>query len=93
MNAENSSVQETFILPDQYTHVAGLKKKEKPKGGSERNLGLKNFRRKRKTKGTRRIQANLCNKKMEVMFQNHKHMNQFLVLPKFLWYAYSFLFP
>ena len=36
INAENSSVQETFSLPDQYTHVAGLKKKEKPKGGSKR---------------------------------------------------------
>jgi zinc finger SWIM domain-containing protein 3 len=55
MNAENSSVQETFILPDQYTHVAGLKKKEKPKGGSKRKKSwTEKFQKKKKNKGNKK---------------------------------------
>ena len=37
IDAEKSSVQETFSLPEQYAHAAGLKKKERQKGGSKRN--------------------------------------------------------
>jgi len=37
IDAEKSSVQETFSLPGQYAHAAGLKKKERQKGGSKRN--------------------------------------------------------
>ena len=36
IDAEKSSVQETFSLPEQYAHAAGLKKKERQKGGSKR---------------------------------------------------------
>ena len=33
IDAEKSSAQETFSLPGQYAHAAGLKKKERQKGG------------------------------------------------------------
>ena len=36
IDAEKSSAQETFSLPGQYAHAAGLKKKERQKGGSKR---------------------------------------------------------
>jgi hypothetical protein len=36
IDVENSSVQAPFSLPEQFANVAGLKKKEKPNGGSKR---------------------------------------------------------
>ena len=35
IDAENSNVQAPFSLPEQFANVAGLKKKEKPNGGSK----------------------------------------------------------
>jgi len=55
INAENSSVQETFSLPEQYTQVAGLKKKEKQKGGSKRKKSwTEKFQKKKKNKGNKK---------------------------------------
>jgi len=54
INAENSSVQETFSLPEQYTQVAALKKKEKSKGGSKRKKSwTEKFQKKKKKKGNK----------------------------------------
>ncbi|CAD6218491.1 unnamed protein product [Miscanthus lutarioriparius] len=50
-----ASVQETFSLPEQYTQVAGLKKKEKQKGGSKRKKSwTENFQKKKKNKGNKK---------------------------------------
>ena len=49
IDAEKSSVQETFSLPEQYAHAAGLKKKESKRvDQKERKIGLINLPRKRR---------------------------------------------
>ena len=60
IDAEKSSAQETFSLPGQYAHAAGLKKKERQKGGSKR---MKNWvekltkKKKKKSKQEEKEQA------------------------------------
>jgi len=49
IDAEKSSVQETFSLPEQYAHAAGLKKKESKRvDQKEWKIGFKNLPRKRR---------------------------------------------
>jgi hypothetical protein len=55
IDVENSSVQAPFSLPEQFANVVGLKKKEKPNGGSKRNKSwVEKFQKKKKTKANKK---------------------------------------
>jgi hypothetical protein len=55
IDVENSSVQAPFSLPDQFANVVGLKKKEKPNGGSKRKKSwVEKFQKKKKTKANKK---------------------------------------
>jgi hypothetical protein len=59
INAENSNVQETFSLPEQYTQVASLKKKEKKEGVSKQKKSwTEKFKKKKKNKGKKKNPSN-----------------------------------
>ena len=85
IDAEKSSVQETFSLPEQYAHAAGLKKKERQKGGSKRkkNWVDKLTKKKKKNSNKKKKSKPAQHEECESLVPNHKNMNQFVVLPKF----------
>ena len=70
---------------EQYTQVAGLKKKEKQKGGSKRKKSWTEiFQKKKKNKGNKKNTSKPVQQEDGSHVPDHKHMNQFLVLSKFL---------
>lgn len=73
IDVENSSVQAPFSLPEQFANVAGLKKKEKPKGESKRKKSwVEKYQKKKRTKANKKT----TNKKIAKKATQHEESGQ-----------------
>ena len=76
-DVENSSVQVPFSLPERFANVAGLKKKEKPNGGSKRKKSwVEKFQKKKKNKANKKTTKKAAQHEVQTLCKNSKHMRK-----------------